>query len=502
LPQATDVMRLLDWIEQRPDAAFAVFAVLHVAVWTALPAAFYLNLPLDLIEAQVYGREWQLGYDKLPPLPWGLIEVVNITLGKEFLYYALAQLVVFASFALIWLLALPLVGATGALLSVLILDGMHYFNFTAVKFNHDVVQLPFWSLAGFSFWAALRRQSMVYWVLLGLSLGGALWAKYFVIVLAAPLALFLLFNRDARKALATPGPYIAATVALIVAAPHLIWLVQNDFLPFRYADARAAPVRGAFDHVLRPLQFFVGQLFFAAPALIIAMPLVFLRGEQRQPAPIADAFDRHIVTLLAFGPAAAVTALSLVSGRGTVAMWGYPLWLFTGLWIVLRAGAITRVALKWAVTIWAAVSVLFVAAFVGHFGVRPHLGQHYFTELFPGEHLAREVSSRFRTTTGQPLTYVIGRMWDGGNVSYYAPEHPRVLIDGDPRRAPWIDLADLKARGAVVIWTHAEPRVIPEAFRAFSAGAEVQPPLQLPFRLGSREVTVGWAVLRPQVSGR
>ena len=37
----------------------------------------------------------------------------------------------------------------------------------------------------------------------------SLWAKYFVVVLAVPLALFLLLDRDARKTLATPGPYVA-----------------------------------------------------------------------------------------------------------------------------------------------------------------------------------------------------------------------------------------------------------------------------------------------------
>ena len=46
------------------------------------------------------------------------------------------------------------------------------------------------------------------------------------------------------------------------------------------------------------------------------------------------------------------------------------------------------------------------------------------------------------------MVYVIAGMWDGGNVEHYAPSHPRVLIDGKPARAPWIDLADLGARRA------------------------------------------------------
>ena len=60
---------VIDAIERHPAGAFAAFLALHAVVWTALPALFFLNLPLDLIEALVYGREWQLGYDKLPPLP-------------------------------------------------------------------------------------------------------------------------------------------------------------------------------------------------------------------------------------------------------------------------------------------------------------------------------------------------------------------------------------------------------------------------------------------------
>ena len=48
----------------------------------------------------------------------------------------------------IFAMARPLVGPLGALLAVLIVDGLHYLNYTAAKFNHDVIQLPFWALAG------------------------------------------------------------------------------------------------------------------------------------------------------------------------------------------------------------------------------------------------------------------------------------------------------------------------------------------------------------------
>ncbi len=249
---------LIATIERRPQAAFAAFLALHVVVWTALPTLLYPNLPLDLIEALTYGREWQLGYDKLPPLPWWLVELVYRTVGVDAAYYALAQIAVVAAFAAVWLTARPLVGAVGALVAVLFLDGLHYFHFTAAKFNHDVIELPLWALAGYAFHAALRRGRMIHWLLLGVALGVSLWAKYFVVVLAAPLALFLLLDRDARRALATPGPWIALVVALVIMAPHLVWLVRNDFLPFAYDSPRSAPSRGLLDHVLHPLLFVLG----------------------------------------------------------------------------------------------------------------------------------------------------------------------------------------------------------------------------------------------------
>ena len=172
-----------------------------------------------------------------------------------------------AAFALVWVTARPLVGATVRSSPYSSSMACITSNYTAAKFNHDVIQLPFWALAGYAFQAALRRGRRFTGCCSGSAIGIALWAKYFVVVLAAPLALFLLFDRDARQALATPGPCIAMAIALVVMAPHLVWLVHNDFLPFRYAEARAAPSRGLLDHVCIRCAFVVCQIAFLLPAL-------------------------------------------------------------------------------------------------------------------------------------------------------------------------------------------------------------------------------------------
>lgn len=477
---------------------FFIFAVLHAAIWTILPFTLYPNLPLDLVEALTYGPEWQLGYDKLPPLPWWLVEIAHRSFGSDVAYYLLGQFGVLAAFAGVWASMLRIAGPAAALAAILIIDGLHYFNFTAPKFNHDVIQLPFWALAGLSFHAALRTGRPAHWIVLGAAVGIALWAKYFVVILGLPLALFVLVDARARRCLATPGPYIAAAVALAVMAPHLIWLIENDFVPLNYVAARSTPRGGFLNSLIAPASFVAGQLLWLLPALIISLPL-FQRPYDPQ-ATEADAYDRRILALLAFGPAATVIAASAVSGRGLVAMWGYPLWLYLGPWIVVTASAqINRTCLRRLTGNWGAVTAIYVVAFIADYAILPHYDHRYRAVLFPGDRLADEISTRFRAATGRPLAYVVSSMWLGGNIGHYGAEHPRNLIDGDPRRAPWIDLDDLAATGAAVVWLGNERNILPPAAYADVAGrAEVQTPFTLPMRRGKGEIAIRWAIIPPQ----
>jgi dolichyl-phosphate-mannose-protein mannosyltransferase len=498
--QTTLSSRLSAWIADNPWQAFATFCLLHIVVWTAIPALTYPNLPLDLIEALIYGREWQLGHDKLPPLPWWMIEIVYRLIGRDFAYYLLAQIVVCASFAFVYLAALPIVGAASALVSVLIIDGIHYFNFTSPKFNHDVIQLPFWALAGLAYLRALQTGRLGWWALLGVAIGGALWSKYFVVILATPIALYLLFDKNARRTLLTPGPYVAALVALVIMAPHLVWLVQNDFLPFAYAEARSVPSRGALDHIRHPAIFLAAQVGAIAPSLFIASPL-FRPWTGKFNLNFGDEIFR-IVTVLALGPLAVLLALSIVTGRGVLAMWGYPLFCFLGLWLVMVAKAeLDRTRLSLVAAGWGIVATIYAVAFIAHHAIYPHFHGRFHAQLYPGQDIADRMTAEFQRQTGEPVRYVIGRIWPAGNISHYARDgRPRVLIDGDPKRSPWIDLADLKKHGALIAWIDFDRKALPPYAMALAKDAVVQPPLEVPWiwRGGITEDGIGWAILKPQ----
>jgi 4-amino-4-deoxy-L-arabinose transferase-like glycosyltransferase len=485
---------LLSSIGERPWAGFLLLAAVHAAIWTILPFALYPNLPLDIIEALSYGREWQLGYDKLPPLPWWLVEIAHRTFNSDFAYYLLAQLSVLAAFAAVWATMLRIATPAAAAAAVLIIDGLHFFNFTAPKFNHDVIQLPFWALAGLSFHGALRTGRLGHWAVLGVALGLALWAKYFVVVLGLPLVVFMLIDPRARRCLATPGPYLAAAISLVIIAPHLVWLHDNHWLPLSYVASRAKATGGLLDHFTRPVLFAFAQLFWLLPAMIITLPL--LRRPYEPDATAADDYDSRILALLAFGPAVTVIAASALSGRGLVAMWGYPLWLFLGPWIVVSVSSrIDRACLTWIAGVWGAVTAVYALTFVAQYAVLPLFDHRYRAVLFPGDRLAQEISDRFHAQTGAPLVYVVGTMWLGGNISHYSTDHPRTLIDGDPRRAPWIDLGDLAASGGVVVWSAGDRYTVPEPYAAVAGNAAVQPPLTIPMRRGNGEVTIGWGII-------
>ena len=179
-------------------------------------------------------------------------------------------------------------------------------------------------------------------------------------------------------------------------------------------------------------------------------------------------------------------------------MWGYPLWLFLGPWIVVAVSSrIDRAALMRVAAVWGAVCGRYVLSFIVQYAVLPCYDHRYRAVLFPG----RKSPAISRCATGprparRSRTWS-ATMWLGGNIDHYAPEHRATLIDGNPQRAPWIDLKDLAARGGVVAWTVGDLNVVPERYAAVAGKAVVQPPFSAPFRRGNGEVTVGWAIIPP-----
>jgi hypothetical protein len=331
----------IDLVFRDPAAAMAVLLCFHIAVWTVLPILVCPNLQLDLAEGLALGREWQLGYWKHPPLPWWLTDLVYRMTGQLDAVYVLGPLSAAICLFVVWRLARCVTGPVEAFAAVLALEGIHFYNFSVVKFAHDQMQLPIWALTGYFYFRALTRARISDWILAGVFLALAFWAKYAAFALAATLGLFLLLDPRARRSLATPGPWLMAAAFLVTLAPNLWWLVTNDFLPFRYVDARAATATKLVHYVIYPVQWAGGQIINLLPAIgLLALWLARRTTQVRVVADADAAFARRMITAMALGPFLVTTIVAAVLGRLPIAMWGYPLWSFAPLAVLLWFGPI------------------------------------------------------------------------------------------------------------------------------------------------------------------
>jgi len=444
----------IDYARRHPGRVLTIVLALHLLVWTLLPLLLSPNLQLDLVEGLALGKEWQLGYWKHPPLPWWMDDLAFRLTGSIDVVYLLGPLTIIACLAGVWLLARAVVGPIEALFATLALEGIHFYNFSAVKFGHDQLQLPFWVFTSLFFYRAIVHGRLLNWVLAGVFLAGAFWSKYAAVVLAAPLGLFLIFDPVARRTWRTPGPYVMALFFLVVIAPNVWWLVTNDFLPFRYADERAKVVGHWYDYFVFLVEWAGGQTLTLLPVAAL-LGVIYWRGTTHNlPATTGiAAFNRRYVTLLALGPFLLTTIISVAAGRLAITMWGYPFWSFAPLAVVLWFGPITVGAnqRRLAACLFG-IFLMMPLAYLTAEIVEPLLRDRGKATQFPGPTVAAHVTRAWRETYGTPLAYVGGDEFAANNVAVYSTDRPHVVPHGDSNLAPWVSADDLARRGTVLIW--------------------------------------------------
>lgn len=492
------------WVEWRPTEVFLCFLLIHVAAWTLVPALLVPNALLDLIEGLTWGREWQWGYFKHPPLQAWLLEGVNrATGGSLAAMFLLSQVSVIGAFAGVWALAQRMLPPLPALASVLLLEGVHYFNFSTPEFNPNVLPLPFWAWGGYFLHCAVSDRPLLAkaragsWIGLGVMLALATYSKYSSVVLALAMVGFLLLDPAARPSLRQKGPWLAAAACLLLLAPQLAWLASSHFLPFTYVGQRADHAQAAIDHLIFPAKFARDQLLALGPLALLffaAFPWASWQGGAESPS----AVDRRFVTVLNWGPFGVALAISAVFGVHLKSMWGAQMWCFSGLWVVvLCRPAFARVSVR-RLTVGAALLLgVSLIAFAGREVGSPHVVGKGERGQFPGAQAAAVITDEWHRRFARPLDYVVGTTWTAGTVSFYSADRPSVMIDGDRRLSPWIDQARLDQAGAVVVWWNdKESEAILDQF----PGAQKQAAISLPWltKAPLSPVSIGWAIVPPR----
>lgn len=454
------------------------FILVHVTIWTLTPSLIRFTLPLDAMEGTTWGHQLEWGYDKNPFMN-GWLTALAVKLGGQsgWMVYLFSQLSVALCFWAVWRLGKQMVPPLYALLSVLLLEGIQYYNFHAIDFNDNTLELGFWAVTILCFYNAIHQKNLTQWILTGLFAGISMMTKYYVAVLLLPMFMYLIIDKDARENLFHYPLYVGIAVFLLFITPHTIWLFHHDFITINYAFDRVSSPPEWWVHLYFPVQF-TWQMFdtFLPAGLLFTLLItgrffkdVIETPDSHQPIDhnILDheehlidikKSDKRFLLFMGFGPFILTVLLSAFAGIKLRAGWGQPL---LSLW-----GLILLAYLRPAVTpkqFYRFISVLFIilCVAIAAYCVAFTRAKKPSSANFPGQTIAATLTEQWHQQFHTPLTYVAGARWLAGNIAFYSHDKPTVYIDWDNSVSTWIDEKKLKKAGAVFVWDLFENDNIP-----------------------------------------
>ena len=463
-----------------------------------IPGMLVESLPLDVVEGVYWGQEWQWGYYKHPPLPAWVLYLFEQALG-DLGPYLLSQLCILATLVCVWRLGLRLLDPARAAFGVLALMGVYFFTWPTIEFNHNVAQMPIWACAVWLFHRGITHWRYQDWLLLGGVSGLGLLTKYSYIMLLAAMFLWLLVRAELRPRLLRPQPWLGVVVMGLVVLPHLLWLLEHDFLPFSYAASRSAAAATAESRWWGPLKFLVVQLIDHLPLLLVLLLTGFWRLRCWHKPLKGSAF----LFWMGVMPALLTALGALITGAGTRDMWGAPMWNLSGLMLasVVSMDALTQRwhRLRWGFAILLGLLAVLMLLFVGF---KDQIRDKPSRTGWPDRALAAEIEQIWQTHSRCSLSLVAGEYWLAETVAINLRPRASAIPDADMTLAPWVDEARLAKQGAFLIWQTGDARwrdALPQAGQWDAAG-EVQVPWP---RLPEREpLSLQWRLWLPATDCR
>ncbi len=315
---------------------FYLFLIAHLFVWTLIPSITNNNLPLDTIEALAWGSNLDWGYNKHPPVSAFFVEFFYFFFGSnDIAYYFLSQIFVILAFYIVWVFSNEFFqNKTLSFFSVLILEGIYFYNFTTPEFNVNVCQLPFWALTVYLSWKLYMKKdtNTVILILLGVTAAIGFLTKYlFAYLLLSVVMIFTyeFFITKTRKI--DFKHYLPIEIFFVLLVPHLIWLFQNDFITIKYAFNRAGLVDYSFlNHLKFPIIFLIKQIGILIPFFVLCY---FIIKKIKIRLDLKDK-KKYFILLINFLPIVLMFVTSVVTGSKIRTMWMTPFYLFFGVLIL------------------------------------------------------------------------------------------------------------------------------------------------------------------------
>jgi hypothetical protein len=251
-----------------------------------LGLAGFIGLSVDESYTVAISRQLALGYFDHPPLHVWLVGTWERLVGAEQpLLLRLPEIAMFAgSTWLMYRLTASVYGDRAGLWAAVTLNLAPVFTLnTASGILPDGPLVLFCLLAVGCFTrAALTPASKPHalgWMLgAGAAAGLALLSKYMAVFTVLSLGFYLLSCR--RCLLATPAPWLAAFLLVILFAPVLVWNYAHDWASFVFQGSRALPSGFSLGRAALGL---VGQLLYLLPWIAVSLLFALARAVRRGP---------------------------------------------------------------------------------------------------------------------------------------------------------------------------------------------------------------------------
>ncbi|MBI3438486.1 MAG: glycosyltransferase family 39 protein [Proteobacteria bacterium] len=449
---------------------FGLLTVFVVA-WTAYGAVTGLSSAVhhDTAEAYVWGREFQLGYYKHPPL-WAWMAGAWFTIAphQDWAFRLLSMINAALGLWGSWRLIGDFAGGRTRVAATLLLLLTPCFTFLAYKFNANSIFLSVWPWTLHYFVRSFETRRISDALLFGVFMALALLSKYFAVILGVTCLLAASTQQDWRPYFMSLRPYLSAVTALIVLSPHIWWLFETGFLPFHYFDVETgrsyAPV---IAHALGTIAAVVA-FHIVVIAIAISCAAIAPKHWRRSVIELWRTPKGRMLMVLALAPIALTVALALIFRNkvsvnmliGTVSL--IPL-LVSETVRAVEANLLRRAAFgAVAVTLVSLALSPAIAVAKIHFSHEPDVMQ-------PRAEVAEVVTQLWRRSVHAPLRYIAGSEFYANATAFYSPDHPHVFIDFDECEAPWVTAERLANGGLMVICDDADASCHANAQRTATA---------------------------------
>ena len=400
------------------EKIFYLFVFSHLFLWTLIPSISNLNLPLDTIEALAWGSNLDWGFNKHPPLSAFAVEIFYQIFGaNDWSYYFLSQIFVIISFYFVWKFSNEIFDdKTYSLFSVLILSGIHFYNFTTPEFNVNVSQLPFSALCVYFFWKSINTNKKIYWILFGIFSALGILSKYLFIYLLAAFFIYLIFNYNNFKKL-IPNYFLSVLISFMLLGPHLIWLLENNFVTVFYGLNRSGLSEfNIANHFLNPIIFLLKQVIILLPFFIMIVSIV---KKFKLKINFKNKKTQFLIAINLV-PLFLIFFTSIITGAKIRTMWMTPFYLFLGILffeILKKNIEINKIK-------------RFYYLFIFFFITTPAL--YLLVSIvdetkrtdYPGKEISRLVQNKWNDNFVNEIKVVIGDEWSAGNLSYHLNSRP------------------------------------------------------------------------------